>query len=71
VTKLEEYLDAELAKVVAAARKRFPPAHAAEFAGTVSGFLLATSVKLAREGGCPQAILEMGVMQKIREEYGT
>jgi len=72
VKNLHDQIDIAFSKVVDELRV----AHAAEvgevnFSGQVTGVLLKTAIKLAKNGGCPKHVLRESVLATIQEEYGT
>jgi hypothetical protein len=68
---IAEDIDAVFSKAVVELSEK----HAAlvgdpHFSGQVTGVLLATAIKLAKDGGCPRSVLEQSVAARILEEYG-
>lgn len=68
---IADEIDAAFAKVVDDLRAKYEfKLGGQNFSGQVTGVLLATAIKLAKDGGCPRNVLEQSVEARIREEYG-
>lgn len=68
---LQDEIDIAFAKTVDELREK----HAASvgeqnFSGQVTGVMLKTAIKLAKEGGCPEHVLKESVLGSVREVYG-
>ena len=69
---LQAEIDVAFAKTVEELRAKYV-AEVGEvgFSGQVTGVMLATAIKLAKDGGCPRSVLERNVEARIKEEYGS
>jgi hypothetical protein len=70
-TELETYLDTHFAKVIENAKTLATDMHSVEFAGTTSGLLIKTGIKLAVDHGAPRQVLSGAVQAMLGELYGT
>lgn len=68
---IHDDIDASLAKAVVELRTKYNTMSLEVFSGQVTGVLLATAIKLAKQGGCPRHMLEEAAAKKIANEYGN
>jgi len=70
--EIEEYLDVHVSEIILQLKAKvsgIEPVKPVILAAYISGFLVATAIKIAHAEGAPRAVVEKALMEVIRRQY--
>jgi hypothetical protein len=69
--EIEEYLDVHVTEIILQLKAKIVGVEPMLVSGYITGFFLATAIKIAQMEGVPRAIVEKTIMEVIRRQYAA